>query len=219
VPAALVAMMFMVGRYPGGQEDGERKPPAGVRDLAKGRTFWLLAAAMALTAGCESSLLYWIPNFIQHEYSAGATTGAYGLMAFSAAMAVGRFGTGAAVRRVPLGALMIGAAFLGAAATLCAALIVSLNGTLALLALAGLFAACFWPSILSLASERIMAGSATLFALMCVAGIIGFGVGPFVVGALAQHFGLRGGLVFLPVSFLAAGLVMLVVLKRPQAGR
>jgi len=218
VPAAVVAVMFLLGRYPG-EQAGPRQTPVRIRDLLMSRTFWLLAAAMALTAGCEGALLYWIPNFIQSNYRASATTGAYGLMVVGAAMAVGRLGTGAAVRFVSIGRLMIATAFLGALATLCVALAGSLQVTLILLAPAGLFAACFWPSILSLASERIAAASATLFALLAVAGIVGFGLGPLAVGALAQHFTLRGGLVFVPLSFTAAGLVLIIVLKPPRAGR
>lgn len=218
VPAALVAGMFLLGRYPG-EEVSRRPAPVRIRDLLANRTFWLLAAAIALTAGCEGALIYWSPNFIQVEYEAEAMTGAYGLMVFSAAMAIGRFGTGAVVRFVSLGGMMISMAFLGALATLCVAAIGSLHATMVSLAFAGLFVACFWPSILSLASERIAAGSATLFALIAVAGIAGFGLGPFAVGALAQHIGLRGGLALVPPSFTAAGLVLIVVLRTPPAER
>ncbi|MHC5033809.1 MAG: MFS transporter [Planctomycetota bacterium] len=210
LPALAVALVFLTARYPG---DGSRpkRTPLSVRSLLRSRTFWLLAVAMALTAGCEGSILFWTPNFVQDEYAASALVGAGGLTAFCVAMAVGRFGTASAVRFVPLPRLMTALAFLGACVALCLALVHSLPVSVVTLAGAGLCVACFWPGVLTLATDRIAVGSATLLSMLSVAGIAGFGGIPLAVGLLAEHAGLRVGLLLVPAAFAAAGVVLLVL--------
>lgn len=218
VPAVAVGAMFAVGKYPN-RRVSERPAPLRAEELLSNGTFWLLAVAMALTAGAEGAFIHWGPSFVQTQYGVDAQTGGYGLMAFSAAMAVGRFGAGAAVRRVSLTGMMIAMALLSAAAALCVAALPSLPVTLIALALAGLFGACFWPTILALASERIAAGSATLFAVMAAAGIGGVAIVPLAVGALAERFDLRIGLGALSLCFLGAALVLVPLARRPAGPR
>lgn len=210
VPATLVAAMFLVGRYPK-PDSGPRPSPLRVREVLASRTFWLLAVAMALTAGCEGSLAFWSPSFIQHEYGTSALVGAAGLTVFSAAMAVGRFGTGAAAKSVSLRRLMVTLAFLNVLVTLAVALADGIWLSMISLGAAGLLIACFWPSILALASSRIAEGSSTLFGMLAVAGMIGFGLTPWVIGMVAEYCSLRAGLCILPAAMLAAGFVLLKV--------
>lgn len=203
VPALLIGIMFLAGRYPG-LDDGQRRTPLPVREILRSRAFWPLAAAMALTAGCEGSLTFWSPNFIQAEYGASALVGSYGLAVFAAAMTVGRFATGAATRFVSLPSLMVALALVGAGATLCLALVRSLPVSLAAFVLGGLCMACFWPSILSLATSHMAPGSATPLAMLSVAGIAGFGGVPLLIGLVGEWGGLRVGLLVLPVGLLAS---------------
>jgi len=203
VPALLVGVMFAAGRY-GGAHEGPRPAPLPLRDILGSRAFWPLAGAMALTAGCEGSLTFWSPNFVQVEYGASALVGSYGLAVFAAAMAVGRLGTGVATRFVSLSSLMVALAFGGAGATACLALVRSLPVSLASFVLGGLCIACFWPCILSLATSRMAAGSATLLAMLSVAGIVGFGGVPLLIGLVAEWGGLRTGLLIVPAGLLVA---------------
>jgi fucose permease len=89
----------------------------------------------------------------------------------------------------------------------------SLWGAWALFALGGLFVACFWPTILAVASDHIAAGSASLFALLAAAGITGCVIFPWAIGALGDAFGLRGGLLLLPGSMVLQ-VVVLVATSR-----
>jgi len=213
IPAALVAVMFLCGRYPGsGAASGASVLRVG--EVLVNRTFWLLAIAMALTAGCEGSLLFWSPNFIQDQYGVSALVGACGLMIFSSAMAVGRFGTGAAARFIRLERLMVVLAFVGALVTLVLTLAEDVWMNAVSLGLAGLCVACFWPSILTLATSRIGAGSARLLAMLSVAGLVGFGAMPWAVGMLAESFRLRVGLALVPAAMALAGIVLLKVARR-----
>jgi len=206
-PALVIAAAFAVGRYPDA-EVALRPAPLRIRDILGNRALWPLAVAMALTAGCEGALLVWTPNFIQDEYGSTALVGSYGLAVFAGTMAVGRFGTGAAARFVPLPRLMVGLALAGAAATSCLALFGSLWVSLAALVAAGLCIACFWPSILSVAASRLAVGSATLLATLSVAGIAGFAALPLAIGVIAQVADLRVGFLLVPGALLTAAAVL-----------
>ena len=207
LPALAVGVMFAVGTYP---EDpsGRRRRPLPIRCILARPLFWLLAVAMALTAGCEGTLIYWTPNFVQDVYGQGALVGAAGLTAFTAAMAVGRVASGIVARFVPLPRIMLAMALLDAVLALALVLTRDLAVSMRVLALVGLCTGCFWPGILTVATRRIAAGSATLLAMISVAGIAGFGVVPWLVGLVAESRGLRTGFALLPVVLLAATAVL-----------
>jgi fucose permease len=218
IPVAAVGMLFMTGRYPEAQ--GHQRPaPLPVRSILANPMFWLLAAALALTAGAEGCLIYWGPSFLATEYGCSALLGGSALAMYGLAEAVGRLGVGAAVRAVPVNRLLVAMAFLGSAVGVCLVAVSRLEVSVGLLALSGLVCASFWPSILALATERIAVGSATLLAMLAVAGIGGFGGLPWAAGMIAdaQKRGLRGGLALVPVSFLLAGIV-LVIASRARRG-
>jgi len=215
VPVLLGAVMFLAGRYPQ-KVSMSRAATLRVREVLTNRTFWLLAIAMALTAGCEGSLIFWSPNFIQHEYGVSALLGAWGLTIFSTAMALGRLGTAVALKSLRLEQLMVPLAFLCGLVTLGLALADGLWVSMVSLGLAGLFMACFWPSILTLATCRIAKRSATLLAMLAVAGLVGFGAMPLAIGMLAEYFQLRIGLGLVPAAMTAVGFVLLKVTGKPQ---
>lgn len=212
-PAVLLAIAFAAGTYPDAAP-GLRRAPVRVGAILRSRVFWELAVAMALTAGSEGSLIYWVPSFIGTEYGASAQVAAYGLLAFGMAMALGRFGTSVALRRVSLERLMMGVALVGAAAGACLALVPHLWASLAALLVAGLCLACFWPGVLSFAVMHIEAGSATLLAMLAVAGIAGFGVMPWTVGLVAGQAGLRAGFLIVPVALVATAAVVRAAARR-----
>jgi fucose permease len=220
IPAILVGAMYFIGRFPRATAE-ERGEPVCVADILRTPIFWALAVAMHLTAGCEGALLYWSPNFMQDAYGVAASAGAAALAAFTLAMAVGRFGTGAAARRVALPRIMLSMAFLGTAATAVLLLTHSVAVNDWALVVAGLAMACFWPSILTVANRRIAAGSATLMAMLAVAGISGFGIIPWLVGQVADAMegrgGLRVGLILVPVSLALSGLALFAVFHMDRA--
>jgi fucose permease len=168
---------------------------------------------MALTAGSEGSLLYWSSNFVQDAYKMNAKVGATGLVAFTIAMAVGRFIIGVVARYIPLRRIMLALIFATAAASFGLVAVHSLPVSLVCFVLSGLGIACFWPSILTVATQRIAVGSATLLAMLSMSGILGFGVLPWSVGQLADRFGLRTGLVLVPCALAVAGAALIVVFR------
>mgnify|MGYP000916274064 FL=1 len=213
IPMAMVAAMFLFGRYGKREDAGPRPAPLHVSTVLHNPTFWLLAVSMMLTAGVEGTLVLWTPSFVQHEYGGSAFMAASGLTGFSAAMAVGRLATGLAAHRVRLHRLMAGLALAGALVTGSLVAVHHLGANFAAFALSGLLVACFWPGILSMATRRIAAGSATLLAMLSVGGIAGYGSIPWLVGFLADRVGLRLALAVLPTALTAAALALLMAAR------
>jgi len=214
-PALLVGTLFAIGHYPDA-ERARRKRPIAMRVILKNPRFWLLAVAMVLGAGCEGSLFYWTPNFIETEYGTAALVGAAGLMLYSGTMAVGRFGMGIATRFVPLNRMLVVLAAVGTLASGALAVVDSLPATLVLLGVAGLCVASFWPGTLSLAARDISVSSSTVYAMLAMAGIFGFGFIPYGVGLVGEWWGLRAGLRVVPFAFVGATVIFSVALRRSE---
>ncbi|MCD6415627.1 MAG: MFS transporter [Planctomycetes bacterium] len=212
VPALLVGLLFVAARYPG-RGASQAASPLGVRQILALPAFWWLALAMLFGAGCEGGLFYWIPNFVQDEYDVSPMVGATGLTVFSAALMVGRFGFAELSRVLTQKQILVGLSVVGCAASLVFALAPVLWMTLIQAGVLGLCVSAFWPGLLSLAARHIAVGSATLFAMLSVAGIVGFGVTPFLIGAVAQGFGLRAGLCVMPVAFVGTALALCAVFR------
>ena len=207
VPAVLVMAMYWLGRYP------VARPTAGGRPLTVGRIvanprFWLLTVSMLLTAGTMGSMVYWGPSFLQDVYGASGKGSSAALAGFMVAMAVGRFGTGAATRVAPLLRIMLAMAVLAAACTAVIVVVDSLPVTLVVYVVAGLGIACFWPGLVALGVGRIGAGSTTLLAMISSAGILGFGFIPAGVGLLAARCDLRAALGICPAAMAATAALL-----------
>jgi len=198
--AALGALLFFGRGYPAVASHSDRSDQW--RRFMTDPLFWLLFVAMVLGGGCEAGMTFWGANFVEHELGAPPRVGAMTIALYGAFMAVGRFGSGALVARIAPVPLMMGSAIACALATLGLSVAPGVYAAWALFALGGLFVACFWPTILAVASEQISAGSATLFALLAGAGISGCVIFPWGIGSLGDLHGLRIGILLLPVSMV-----------------
>ncbi len=205
-PALVCAGLFLTRRYPKVETAETQKASAG--RFLRQPLFWLLCVAMVMGGGCEAGLTAWGPNFVEHELAASARAGAWVMALFGVFMAVGRFASGALVARTTPLRLMIASAAGCALSTVALRFVGSLWGAWALFALGGLFVACFWPTILSVASDELAAASAHLFSLLAAAGIAGCVVFPWAMGALGDAFGLRNGVLVLPASMAVQVVVM-----------
>ncbi len=217
LPVLVVGALFATARYPDADRAARQRPIA-MSAVLKNPRFWLLAAAMILGAGSEGSLFFWTPNFIEAEYGTSALMGAAGLMLYSGTMVLGRFGMGFVTRYISLNKMLVVLAAVGGLATAALSVVESLPGTLALLCVAGLCVCSFWPGTLSLAARDISVSSSTVYGMLAVGGIFGFGVIPYVVGLVGEWFGLRAGISVIPIAFAGALLIYIVALLagRPE---
>lgn len=215
LPPMVSAALFMTPRYPAPNlvVTPTGAPESRLRRFLRNPLFWVLCVAMVMGGGCEAGLTSWAPNFSADVLGASARGGAWTTAFYGAAMALGRFASGALLARFTPVRLMVISGLACALATLGLTFVQGITGAYVLFALGGLFVACFWPTLLSVASDHISTGSTSLFSLLAAAGVSGCVIFPWAIGALGDLFGLRAAVLVLPASMLVL-LVMLALVWR-----
>lgn len=203
LPPLICAVLYLTPRYPAPAADRHDEGPRGqLREFFVSPLFWILIVAMVLGGGCEAGLTGWAANFTSEVLHATPRESALATIFYGGFMALGRFGSGFIVhRRSPL-RLMIGSAVLCGLVTLGLMFVPNLLSAWALFALGGLFVACFWPTILAVASDHISAGSTALFSLMAAAGVGGCVIVPWAIGQIGDMCGLRAAVLVLPATMV-----------------
>ncbi|MCD6505281.1 MFS transporter [Candidatus Poribacteria bacterium] len=156
--------------------------------------FILLLLAMLLGGGTELGAAQWIPAYLEEVLGLSRFGGAFGLVLFSTAMALGRMTMSKIGGRAhPMGILRF--------ASLSCVLLLALSalfrsGTSVVISfsLLGFFVSIFWPTVLACSSEIFLGGGATMFSLLSAAGNAGGMIFPAMVGAIADRWNLRVGI-------------------------
>ena len=182
--------------------------------ILKKPAFWVFCLLMFFSTGVEGGLTFWTASFIESYYSDVPRLWGLGTALFGFAMATGRMTAGRLSARIPLKTILIATAFTGILVSALIAYATRLPAVLVLIFIAGLCTSGFWPSTLALASKRIHADTTAVFTLLISSGIGGFAAFPWLIGAIADHTGLRGGFFIVPLLFLL--LVPLLFLIRPE---
>jgi fucose permease len=194
-------------------DNSYENPLHHTKTLLKKKRFWVFALAMLCGGGAEAAYTFWTASYIQLTYGTLPRAGAFGTALFAGGMIVGRLGSGWVKQRQLPAQIMISSA---------AGLIISLGFTridsigmlMALLFLAGLAVACFWPSIQSYAADRIEGDSTMLFILLSTAGIPGFSLIAWGMGKIGDTWGLRASFYVIPVLF---GVLLLTIFIENRA--
>lgn len=207
VGALIVAILFTVMRFPPAERDDSSYPKIFAKILSLGG-FWLFAAALFLGGSIESALTFWSRSYVEAYLSDVPRAGAFAVVIFALAMAIGRFLTAYLTNKTSLNSIMIGSAILGIVVSGLIPLTNSLVLFYALLALAGLATACLWPTLMAEADACLPVNTTILFVLLSCVGIVGFGFTPWLMGIVGDNAGLKSGFVVIPLLFVA----LLVVL-------
>ncbi|MCP4405752.1 MAG: hypothetical protein GY801_51700, partial [bacterium] len=170
--------------------------------------FWLFAAAIFMGAGVESAFTFWSTSYVAAYLKDVPRAGAFAVVIFAAMMAIGRFLTAKLSHTLSLKMLMGVSALLGLAVSWLLPFTTSLFWFYVLLALAGLAAACFWPSILAEAAASLKVDATILFVMLSCIGIAGFGLAPWLLGIIGDRSDLKAGFSVVPGFFA----VLLIVL-------
>jgi fucose permease len=190
-----------------------------VRAILGDRLFWVFLVAMFCGGGAEGGFTFWSASYAQLNLGAMARGGAFATAAFSAGMVTGRLASGHFVSQNRLHVLIIASALIGVGASFGAWAVSGLPTFMAILFVAGLSIACFWPSIQSHAAMRIKLDSTMLFILLSVGGIPGFGLTSWIMGIIAEKTDLRTSLLVIPGLLLVLALVMVLALFLPDTER
>lgn len=179
-----------------------------IRGLLGQKAFWVFILLMIGAGASEQGMSQWASTFAESALGVSKMVGDLaGPCAFAVFMGTGRALYGKYSDRISLPKMMTTSALLCIVCYLVAAF--SKSPVMGLLgcALCGLSVGIFWPGTFSLAAIKLPAAGTAMYAFMALAGDVGCGSGPTVVGMAASFMdgdlkkGLLAGLIF-PVMIL-----------------
>jgi len=201
VGALAMGVFFNNSRFPTAiaSEHSAWKLATGILGLSG---FWLFAAAIFFGAGVESAFTFWSRSYVEIYFWDVPRAGAIAVMIFAATMAAGRLLVAKLSEKVSLKVIMICSAFLGVGVSSIIPFASNLIWFYTFIALAGITTGCFWPSVLAEAANCLKVNPTMLFVMLSCIGIVGFGLTPWVMGAIGDYTDLRTGFFVIPVFFV-----------------
>src|SRR5437870_2972029 len=165
-----------------------------LRDLCRNSSFVAVNVAIFLGGALELGLAQWLPAYAQMSLGFSKSTGGVSLLAFSAAMALGRIFAGLIGGRVDPIRLMLSCCWTSVMLFLLASFAPWPTVALAASVAVGLAGSCLWPTTLGVAADRFPQGGATMFGLLAAFGNLGGILMPWLVGVTGDWSSLRLGL-------------------------
>ena len=180
-----------------------------MRKLFSMKIFWLLALLMVCSGASEQAMSQWTSFFAETGLKVSKSMGdLLGPCMFAVLMGISRWFYGIKGGKIPLKRFIVFSGALCMLSYLVAVFspvpVLSLMGC----GLCGLSVGIMWPGVFSLAVEHCPQGGTAMFALLALAGDLGCGGGPSVVGAVSE---LAGG--ELKAGLLAAILFPLLLMQ------
>lgn len=170
------------------------------RELLRNRAVVLYFLMIFAYVGCEQGTSVWMSQFLStyHGFNPDVQ-GATAVSRFWGLMTIGCLGGMLLLKLFDSRRVLIGCAS-GAIVMLSLALFGPAHVSLLAFPAVGLFASIMWPTIVSLALNSVPSHHGPFAGILCT-GIMGGAVFPFLIGQLADHFGLRNGMLLLYVTF------------------
>lgn len=192
-------------------ENGERGMT--LRELFGSRLFWILMLLMFCAGACEQCVSQWASTFAEKGLGVSKTVGDLaGPLCFAVFMGLSRVFYSKYGEKIQLERFILGSGLLCVFSYLMISCtpwpVIGLLGC----SVCGLSVGILWPGIFSIGSAAIRNGGTAMFALFALAGDLGCGSGPVVVGEVSGYFGdnLKAGIlasVIFPVIFVLGCLV------------
>jgi len=211
----LVAFGFVNADLPRLVPDKEGR--TRLRDLCRHPSFLAVTAAIFIGGALELGMAQWLPAYAEMSLGFSKLTGSISLLAFSAAMALGRIFAGLIGRRVDPIKLMLGCCWTSVVLFLLACFAPWRTVALAASVGVGVAGSCLWPTTLGLAADRFPRGGASMFGLLAAFGNLGGILMPWLVGVTADGSSLRLGLATSTACPLLMAFVLLRMQRRPDA--
>lgn len=185
-----------------------------LRELAGNGTFWILMLMMVCSGASEQGVSQWASTFAEKGLQISKTMGDLaGPMFFAILMGASRAFYGKYGDKLDLNRFMVGSSILCVLSYLCISLSPSPLLSIIGCGICGLSVGIMWPGSFSRASQSLPKGGTAMFAMLALAGDVGCGSGPTVVGYVTGLVGedLKRGIlagVIFPVLLLV-GIVLL----------
>ena len=161
-----------------------------LKELFKNKTFWILFLLMICSGASEQGMSQWASAFAESGLKVSKTIGDLaGPCLFALLMGLSRALYAKLSDKISLKAAMVGSGCLCIVCYLLAAFAPHPVFGLIGCALCGFSVGIMWPGTFSLASNSLPAGGTAMFAFLALAGDLGCGSGPTIVGVVAEKFG------------------------------
>lgn len=187
-------------------EEGEKGMTIG--ELCKQKIFWILMLMMVCAGASEQAVSQWASTFAEMGLGVSKTLGDLaGPMLFAITMGSARAFYGKYGDKIDLDKFMMGSSILCILSYLCISLVPNPVIGFAGCALCGLSVGIMWPGSFSKATASLPKGGTAMFALLALAGDVGCGGGPTIVGMVSGamndnlKMGILAGIIF-PVLLL-----------------
>ena len=154
-----------------------------LRELAGNGTFWFLMLMMVCSGASEQGVSQWASTFAEKGLQISKTMGDLaGPMFFAILMGASRAFYGKYGDKLDLNRFMVGSSILCVLSYFCISLSPSPLLSLIGCGICGLSVGIMWPGSFSRASQSLPKGGTAMFAMLALAGDVGCGSGPTVVG-------------------------------------
>ena len=200
--ALAMILVLCLTRFPRVQHPADERPGTwqmyGI--LMRRKLVWLYFLAIFAYVGCEQGTANWLSQFLsQYHHLDPHTTGARAVSWVWGLMTCGCLAGVLLLKLFDSRRILIGAAT-GALSCLSLALFGPDSISVIAFPLIGLFASVMWPILISLALNSVAEYHGSFTGILAT-GIMGGAVIPAVTGQIADHFGLKTGLLLLYVTF------------------
>lgn len=213
--------MFVFMKVPMASLIEEGETGMNFKELFCSKIFWLLVVMMVCAGASEQAVSQWASVFAEKGLNLSKTMGdVAGPLTFAVMMGLARVFYGKYGEKINLRRFMIYSTVLCVASYLCISLIshpiVGFIGC----GLAGFSVGIMWPGTFSIAAATLKRGGTAMFALLALAGDLGCGGGPTVVGFVSGalndnlHMGILAGIVFPAVLLIS----LVFGVRRKQLG-
>ena len=210
-----MGVWFHLSRFPAAVRD-RRSSIRSIAQILKIPHFWFFGMALFLGAGVEAAFTFWSRSYVEVYLRDMPRAGAIAVVIFSSTMAIGRLLFAKLSHAMSQRALMIGSAILGVGISSAIPFADSLIGFYALLVFAGFAAACFWPTVLAEAADRLPVDATMLLVMLACFGIAGFGMTPWIMGIIGDAAGLKAGFALIPGLFIGLIVALALAGRKPQ---
>lgn len=190
-----------------------------IKELLHNKMFWFMVLLMVCAGSCEQGISQWASAFAEAGLNVSKTVGDLaGPCAFAILMGTARVIYSKVSEKVSVYKYMLACGILCLISYLLASLSPSPMISLIGCAMCGFSVGVMWPGSFSLSAKKLPSGGTAMFALLALAGDLGCGGGPAVVGFVSDlaggnmKSGILSGIVF-PIALI---LTLLYLMKKEQ---
>jgi MFS transporter, FHS family, glucose/mannose:H+ symporter len=192
-------------------------PIAAAGGLLREPLLLLMGIMLFLESGMEIAVGGWTSTFVNEELAVGPQKALIILSLYWLGMMIGRMTLGTVLRNVRPVSVMFGCIVIGFTGTVL--LLFTHNVAAAVLGVFMLgvgFAAAF-PTVLGFVGERYAALSGTAFSLVIAIALLGGMFLPWLMGVVADRYGMRGSFVIVPVALVILAMLLGILSRRMRA--